>query len=181
MHESHLFAACLVSLLLSFIAAALFFFKIKRSATALTQVLKVMAVVSLCLQGVELVGVRRVALYQAVLGWGILALSTTLFFSTWYQQRRRKFSEVFSGKAPGRLSTEGNYRWIRHPFYVSYILAYVAGAVYSGSTVLAAQTAIMMVLYTAAARREERSIRSTRLGAAYRSYAKRVGGFFPKW
>jgi protein-S-isoprenylcysteine O-methyltransferase Ste14 len=68
---------------------------------------------------------------------------------------------------------------MRHPFYCSYLLAWLAGAVATLSPWLAGAFVGMFVLYLIAARDEEKKFASSSLGDAYASYCSSTGQFFP--
>jgi len=77
------------------------------------------------------------------------------------------------------LITDGPYRWVRHPFYVGYILGAVAAPVAVAGTGLVLIAVLMIGLTIAAALREERAwLRSPR-GQAYRTYRAKTGMFVP--
>jgi protein-S-isoprenylcysteine O-methyltransferase Ste14 len=69
---------------------------------------------------------------------------------------------------------------MRHPFYVSYVLGWIGGALGGGRSWAWLPVAGMGSLYVAAARREERQFRRGRLGQEYREYQRRTGMFLPR-
>jgi protein-S-isoprenylcysteine O-methyltransferase Ste14 len=80
---------------------------------------------------------------------------------------------------PDRLITTGPYRWVRHPFYVAYIIGALAPAVGVQHPFIIVVSAIMIALVVVAARREERVWLASPKADAYRDYQKRTGMFIP--
>ena len=75
------------------------------------------------------------------------------------------------------MITDGPYRWIRHPFYLGYILGALAGPVAIDSLALAVTATLMITV--AVAIREERVWLNSVHGDAYRAYRSRTGMFVP--
>ncbi|MCQ4040708.1 methyltransferase family protein [Streptantibioticus rubrisoli] len=82
--------------------------------------------------------------------------------------------------APQHIVTYGAYRRIRHPFYSSFLLAFLAGLlVYPHwGTVLLAVYGLVSLNTTAA--REERRLSASEFGAEYRRYINQTGRFLPR-
>ncbi len=82
--------------------------------------------------------------------------------------------------APRSIVTYGAYRRIRHPFYSSFLLAFLAALfVYPHwGTVLFAVYGLVSLNTTAA--REERRLSASEFGAEYRRYLTRSGRFLPR-
>ena len=82
--------------------------------------------------------------------------------------------------APVEIVSWGPYRWVRHPFYASYLLALVAAVALIpwwptiGALVLGA-----VGLYVTA-RREEHRLLASDLGAEYAAYREQTGWFVPR-
>ena len=83
--------------------------------------------------------------------------------------------------APQNIVTFGAYRHVRHPFYVSFLLALAAAALLAPHilTALALLYGITVLNLTAA--REEARLSQSTFGEEYRQYMTRSGRFFPKW
>ena len=82
--------------------------------------------------------------------------------------------------APRHIVTYGAYRRIRHPFYSSFLLAFLAGLlVYPHwGTALFAVYGVVSLNTTAA--REERRLSASEFGAEYRRYLTHTGRFLPR-
>jgi protein-S-isoprenylcysteine O-methyltransferase Ste14 len=91
----------------------------------------------------------------------------------------RRFGIGWGTHVPEELVDEGPYRVVRHPIYLSYLLAFVAAFVALPHWI----TALMLVgnsgLFAHAARSDERRIAQSPLAEAYAEYRRRVGMFFP--
>ena len=81
--------------------------------------------------------------------------------------------------APASIVTYGAYARIRHPFYASFLLAFVAACALFPhlGTVLPLCYAAARLNATAA--REERRLAASEFGDAYREYVARTGRFLP--
>ena len=92
----------------------------------------------------------------------------------------RGFCSLMSGVVPEAICTRGPYRYIRHPVYTSYILAFLGLLVaYPGlPTALVFAANLAFFLYTAAD--EERTIARSSIGNAYASYKHVTGMFLPR-
>ena len=75
------------------------------------------------------------------------------------------------------LVTRGPYRWVRHPMYTAVILIVVGIAARSGSIVILAETAALVVLFNLKARWEEH--RLTEIFPGYPRYREVTGRFLP--
>ena len=75
------------------------------------------------------------------------------------------------------LVTRGPYRWVRHPMYTAVILIVVGIAARSGSIVVLAETAALVVLFNLKARWEEH--RLTEIFPGYPRYREVTGRFLP--
>ncbi|WP_243367854.1 methyltransferase family protein [Microvirga solisilvae] len=107
---------------------------------------------------------------------GSLALFWWAIRST---QASHRLSVVFSTDSPEFLVTGGPYRYIRHPFYTSYLLFWSAGVAATGALWLAALMAVMGALYWSAAKAEERKFSHSELADSYAAYSARTRMFIP--
>lgn len=116
--------------------------------------------------------VGAVPLYGLALGlWGWAAQASG----------RNRLSLAFSpGDRPREVLSGGPYRLVRHPFYSSYLLYWLAGFVATAHWAVAVTGLCAGVLCIAAALREERRLLASHLGAVYRAYQQRSGMFIPK-
>jgi protein-S-isoprenylcysteine O-methyltransferase Ste14 len=87
---------------------------------------------------------------------------------------------TFSTDPPEALTTGGPFAYIRHPFYVAFLLIWWAGAVGTGSVWVAASALWMTAAYAWAAHDEERAFLHSRWAEAYRAYSARTGRWWPR-
>jgi protein-S-isoprenylcysteine O-methyltransferase Ste14 len=92
---------------------------------------------------------------------------------------KRPLSAAFSPDVPVHLMQEGPYRFIRHPFYCSYLLAWTAGAVATGRPWLLLTVGVMFAIYLRAAHLEEEKFSMSPLARSYGLYRARTGLFLP--
>lgn len=87
---------------------------------------------------------------------------------------------AFSDEDPLCLIENGIYNYVRHPFYTSYILFWLA--CFAGAPTVATLLILIILttLYVTAARKEEASFLETRFAEPYSRYRSRVGMFIPK-
>jgi protein-S-isoprenylcysteine O-methyltransferase Ste14 len=107
--------------------------------------------------------------------------SLVLLALTRGNQRVRLSQWHLENDAPEMIVTWGPHGVVRHPFYVGYILG--AGA---ACFVAPGFATLLLLLYTVAAlaftaRREERRLLASALGAEYAAYRVRTGAFWPQW
>ena len=81
--------------------------------------------------------------------------SLLLFWWAVFATGRRRLPACFTSIEPVTLVTAGPYRFIRHPFYAAYLLAWSAGAVAASNPLLIGSLIFMFVLYVRAAWGEE--------------------------
>jgi protein-S-isoprenylcysteine O-methyltransferase Ste14 len=125
-------------------------------------------------------------LYQPIhLLNGVVAafvLSASILLYEWARATiwGRRFGLAWGERVPEELCERGPYRFIRHPLYLSYLLAYVAALIalpHWSTTLLVLANA---VLWTMAARSDERRIADSSLADSYAAYRQRAGMFLPR-
>ena len=109
----------------------------------------------------------------------LCVLSLLLFWWCILHTRRKRFTLAFSRDAPVFLDTRGPYRMARHPFYLSYLLFWVATALAVPGALPWVAPVVMAAFYTLAATREEAKFANGVLDGEYRAYRTRTGMFFP--
>jgi len=92
----------------------------------------------------------------------------------------RGFCVALSGEVPSAVCTDGPYRYIRHPVYTSYLLAFLGLLVAFPGLPSAAVFAGNLVFFVVVAAFEERTIAHSALAQAYASYRQGAGMFFPR-
>jgi len=92
----------------------------------------------------------------------------------------RRFGVGLGDHVPDELCESGPYRYIRHPIYLAYVLAYVAGLVALPHWVTGALLVANIGLFGYMAKDDEKTISTSPLAADYASYRERAGMFLPK-
>ncbi len=113
--------------------------------------------------------------------FALICFAAGLAVFCWSVQSTRREPPMiaFSAGAPQTLLRHGPYRFVRHPFYLSYVLFWAGTALAVPSGAAWAEPALMGALYVLAAAREETRLARSPLGAEYRAYQRRAGMFWP--
>ena len=82
--------------------------------------------------------------------------------------------------APVHIVTYGPYGWVRHPFYVAFILLAIGAALIARDVVTLAALPLGLVTLDWTARAEEKKLLASTLGTEYRAYRERTGRFMPR-
>ena len=111
----------------------------------------------------------------------ILALGAVML----YEWTRRTvidshFYVGLAGEVPPTVCDVGPYRYMRHPFYLSYMVAFVGVAVAFPSLVVAGVCALNIGLFVYMAIDDERTLLGSAIAADYQAYRRRVGMFVPR-
>lgn len=122
----------------------------------------------------------NVAVHWQVGGLLLLAFAHAMFWSAVISHGGDRPMMAFATDTPRRLIRSGPYRWVRHPFYLAYITAWLAGAVMTASPWLVATAIVMFIVYRSAAIAEELAFLSSDLAVEYRDYQGQTGMFIPK-
>ena len=119
-------------------------------------------------------------LWAQLLGLLLELISFALFWAAIRASRQRQLRLAFDPGNPRSFVDIGPYRYVRHPFYVSYIILWAGWALATWSPWALVSLAVMVCLYIYAARDEERKFGLTDMAGDYAAYRQRVGFFFPK-
>lgn len=125
-------------------------------------------------------------LYQPIrLANGIAAALVLVLSVAVYEWARhtiwgQRFGVAYGEHIPAELCTDGPYRFVRHPIYLSYLLAYLAALLALPHWITAAIFFVYLSLFVHAARHDERQIATSALAADYASYRERTGMFLPR-
>jgi protein-S-isoprenylcysteine O-methyltransferase Ste14 len=147
--------------------------------TAGMTVIRICGAVFAILHAGALVLTPEIAAGQILMAISLYLLALGLF---WWAIRTNSpcpLSAAFSPDAPQHLVDQGPYRFIRHPFYCSYLLTWTAGVVATRSLWLLPTLVVMLVIYIRAAQIEEDKFMRSPLAALYRGYRSRTGLFLP--
>ena len=112
-------------------------------------------------------------------GVSFYAVIFVLFWWTVRSTRARRFHVAYSANTPDFVQADGPYSYVRHPFYLCYILFWLT----TGMTVGGWQwvtTPILVGWYFVVARREERNFEGSDVAGHYAAYKSQTGMMFPK-
>jgi protein-S-isoprenylcysteine O-methyltransferase Ste14 len=110
----------------------------------------------------------------------VLAISSSALFGCGVATvKRGRLTAAFSSDVATELITDGPFRYVRHPFYVSYLLCYFQAVVLSRSGWAILPLLWMAGIYTHAALLEEQKFLNSPLAGEYHRYAARTGRFIP--
>jgi protein-S-isoprenylcysteine O-methyltransferase Ste14 len=120
-------------------------------------------------------------LVPAAVCGAILAVAAVMLYE-WTRRTvvDRNFYVGLAGEVPPAVCDAGPYHFVRHPFYLSYMVAFVAVAVAFPSLIVAGVCLANIGLFVHMALDDERVLSSSSLGADYTSYKSRVGMFLPR-
>jgi protein-S-isoprenylcysteine O-methyltransferase Ste14 len=109
----------------------------------------------------------------------LYGLCLALLIWTVRATRDKGLTVAFTNDTPKRIVRDGPYRWVRHPFYLSYLLFWLANALATSAWEPWLVFAFMVGLYTAAAKMEERKFARSALRHDYARYKREIGMFLP--
>jgi protein-S-isoprenylcysteine O-methyltransferase Ste14 len=101
---------------------------------------------------------------------GLLAGFMVLFWWTVAVTRERRLTLAFSKDQPHFICKTGPYRWLRHPFYTSYMIFWVALAIGAGGLAFWLMPAAMLAIYWRAIRLEEAKFAASPMALEYANY-----------
>jgi protein-S-isoprenylcysteine O-methyltransferase Ste14 len=106
---------------------------------------------------------------------GLLGVSASVGLFWWSVATTREHRPflAYTDADPDTIYCSGPYAFVRHPFYVSYIIFWIGTALVAGGLQWVPAIALAS-WYMWIAQREERRLRSSALSAAYASYQKRT-------
>jgi protein-S-isoprenylcysteine O-methyltransferase Ste14 len=112
------------------------------------------------------------------IGIGISASSIALYLWTRRTIGPGHLYVALGGEVPGAVCESGPYRYLRHPFYLSYLVAFAAMMIAFPSKLSIAVGVLNGILFVYMAFDDERTLTKSPLGSAYAAYRDRVGWLF---
>lgn len=82
--------------------------------------------------------------------------------------------------APVVIVQHGAYRWVRHPFYTAFLIAFIATWVLLPSPWTSATLIYGFLVLNVTAAGEEKRLSKSEFGDEYAAYMKRTGRFWPR-
>jgi protein-S-isoprenylcysteine O-methyltransferase Ste14 len=118
--------------------------------------------------------------YQLLCG-AVLALCAVVLYE-WTRRTvmDRKFYTALGGDVPAAVCQSGPYKFVRHPFYLSYAIAFLAVVAAFPSLTTGCVCLLNMGLFLYMAFDDERVLLRSQLAADYQAYRMRAGMFLPR-
>ncbi len=110
----------------------------------------------------------------------LFAAAFGLFAWTVFATRHTPPTLAFDTDEPAFLLRHGPYRYVRHPFYLSYLLFWTGTAAASCGFAPWLAPLVMLAVYRVAAGREEQKFAGSDFRGAYDAYRLEAGMFFPR-
>lgn len=110
----------------------------------------------------------------------MLAISLVLFWWAKKANEQRPLTLAYHSDEPVHVNRQGPYRYIRHPFYSSYLACFVAVTLYTLSPFSLAGSIVMYLVYDHAAKFEEEKFMKSSLREQYELFMQEAGRFFPR-
>jgi len=107
-------------------------------------------------------------------------LSLGVFWWTVRTNWKRPLTLAYTPDAPEHFVSSGPYHWVRHPFYLSYMFAWLGATAAAQEVWLLVPAAVLFALYWDAAVKEEKKFSESKFSADYQCYQESTGRFFPK-
>ncbi|MGE4482611.1 methyltransferase family protein [Acidocella sp.] len=151
-----------------------------RSTGAMPLGMKITSLLSLGLFGLFLWNISPGASSGWLVSLGLFSASLAVFAAAVAASYRTPPTLAFDTDAPNFLLQHGPYRYVRHPFYLAYVLFWLGTAVAVHGLLGWIAPVLMTALYIEAASREERKFSKSELAGAYAAYRARAGMFWPR-
>lgn len=116
----------------------------------------------------------------SIIGLILLLISTFIFSLSIVSFNNEKPAIAFSHTILTPLNTSGIYKFIRHPFYSSYSIAWIAGTIATQCWYLFLSFIFMFIIYWRAAKLEEKQWLSSANAEEYKNYMRHTGMFLPR-
>ena len=141
--------------------------------------MRLMALAGTAFAVLQLTALARQPYRFAVSAFVLYGASATLF---WWAVRvsRGALAACGQGVVSAHVVMRGPWRYVRHPFYLSYNLTWFAGFVATAWWPLAISAIAMAALYEHFAREEENGFLKSSLAPEYRKYMRRAGKYTPR-
>ncbi len=152
-------------------------FKSDRMPTGMKLIVLASTITALCF--LILVWTESQPLGAQLAGMAIEVCGLGLFAAALSATKQFRFRMAFDDGVPDRLVTSGPYKYIRHPFYTSYLVFWTGFALITFSWLAVPLLLLMAAIYFFAARDEEKKIATSGLADQHRLYRQQAGMFWP--
>ena len=119
-------------------------------------------------------------LWQRIAGLCLQIVAAGLFNWARKATLSNRFTAAFDTDEPKFLVKDGPYRFVRHPFYVSYVLFWLGSSLAANSLILWLLFMVLAAAYVTAALLEEMKFKKSSFADDYALYVRRTGFFFPR-
>lgn len=166
----------------SFTWAALRFFKLNSNGPVDWRILFIKYVgivfilwnlVAVCMSEVKISPFYWMGMFFVILGF-------LVFWGAIWANRTARLQFAFSGVNSQHLVNSGIYKYVRHPFYLSYSLAWLGSPLALQNWILIIPFIVMGYTYIVAAKIEENYFLNSSLREQYQNYMNHSGMFLPK-
>ena len=111
----------------------------------------------------------------------LIGIAFAIFFWAAKHSQETRLGLAFADDASSSgIITSGPWQYIRHPFYVSYIIFWAACAWGTANFLSIVVFAALLFIYVYSAMREEMTLKNGSFGDEYLTYQRKTGFFFPK-
>ena len=110
----------------------------------------------------------------------LFAACLALLFWATRATRPLRLHVAFDSVPPDSIMRDGPYRYIRHPFYTSYVLFWLACAIATLHPLSLGFLVVIAAINLTAARREEHAFAGSAFAAEYDDYRRTTGMFWPR-
>lgn len=117
--------------------------------------------------------------FQFFISFTLSLVSLFIFWWSAITIKNYHFDVIFSENSPEQIVLHGPYRWIRHPFYCSYILCYLGIIILNRNSLISFVSFSLIFYYFIEAKKEERKILNGSQREVYLSYQKKSYRFLP--
>lgn len=115
-----------------------------------------------------------------LVGLIMAALSSALFVWAVRSSRSARLLFVYDEGQPHQILRQGPYRYLRHPFYTSYVLLWTGWGLATFSPLVIPSILVLTALYVYAARGEEAKFARSEMAEEYSRYRQQTGFFWPR-
>ena len=119
-------------------------------------------------------------LLAQIVGLAVQCAGVWLFFAAIRASREAELKMAFDVANPHGLVTTGPYKYLRHPFYTSYLVFWIGWAIATWAAWSLIPLVAITVIYVIAALGEEQKFARTEMAGAYDDYRRQTGFFWPR-
>jgi protein-S-isoprenylcysteine O-methyltransferase Ste14 len=111
---------------------------------------------------------------------GLLLVGGVALLGIAHHHLGKSFHSLMVSKEEHTLVESGPYRWIRHPIYTAYLMAYVGGGLLASNWVLTIVPVTMYAILVGRRMGKEEKMMEELFGHKYVAYEKRAGRLVPR-